>query len=90
VPGGGSRTVPSGLALGSTGRDGARPIVPGDGALLALSTPPLGSLTELFKPPVWAGPLGAPLTAGLPMPAGAVFGVAIELVQLPSLSQIRR
>jgi len=35
---------------------------------------PLGSLTELFRPPALAGPDGTPLTPAVPAPAEPAFG----------------
>src|ERR1700682_4612733 len=44
-------------------------LVPGAVGALAALPAPLGSLTELFRPPVFAGPDGTPLIAAVPAPA---------------------
>jgi hypothetical protein len=56
-------------------------LVPGGGgeASLAELPAPLGSLTELLRPPALAGPDGTPLTAAVPAPAEPAFGVPVAL-----------
>ena len=54
--------------------------VPGDVADFAEFPAPLGSLPVLLRPPTFAGPLGTPLTAGVPAPAEPAFGVPTALL----------
>jgi hypothetical protein len=49
-------------------------LVPGAVGSLAALPAPLGSLTELFRPPGLAGPGGTPLTAAVPAPAEPALG----------------
>jgi hypothetical protein len=48
--------------------------VPGAVGTFAEFPTPLGSFTELFRPPALAGPLGTPLTPAVPAPAEPAFG----------------
>src|SRR3954470_18628106 len=49
-------------------------LVPGASGTLAEFPAPLGSLSELFSPPVLAGPEGTPLMPEVPAPAEPAFG----------------
>jgi hypothetical protein len=49
-------------------------LVPGAVGSLAALPAPLGSLTELFGPPGFAGPGGTPLMAAVPAPAEPALG----------------
>jgi hypothetical protein len=49
-------------------------LVPGAAGDFAALPEPLGSFTELFKAPAFAGPLGTPLTAEVPAPVEPAFG----------------
>src|SRR5882757_5095392 len=51
-------------------------LVPGGGGAVSLDElpAPLGSLTELFSPPAFAGPDGTPLTPDVPAPADPALG----------------
>jgi hypothetical protein len=51
-------------------------LVPGAGGWVSFTElpAPVGSLTELFKPPALAGPDGTPLTPAVPAPAEPAFG----------------
>jgi hypothetical protein len=60
--------LPVGLILGG-----------GGGGTLAALPMPLGSLTELFTPPMLPGPEGMPLTPVVPAPAEPAFGVPTAL-----------
>jgi hypothetical protein len=53
---------------------GSAPGGGGDATFVALPTP-LGSLTELLRPPALPGPEGTPLIAEFPAPAEPAFGV---------------
>jgi hypothetical protein len=47
---------------------------PGASGILAEFPAPLGSLSELFRPPALAGPDGTPLMPAVPAPAEPAFG----------------
>src|ERR1043166_2061965 len=49
-------------------------LVPGACGTLAEFPAPLGSLSELFRPPTLAGPDGTPLMPDVPAPADPAFG----------------
>src|SRR5437868_14338459 len=49
-------------------------LVPGASGTLAEFPAPLGSLSELFRPPALAGPEGTPLMLEVPAPADPAFG----------------
>src|SRR3954447_19850869 len=49
-------------------------LVPGGKGVFAALPAPLGSLSELLRPPALAGPDGTPLTAALPAPAAPALG----------------
>lgn len=49
-------------------------LVPGGEAILAALPAPLGSLSELLRPPALAGPEGTPLTLAVPAPAAPALG----------------
>jgi hypothetical protein len=52
-----------------------RELVPEAVGILAELPAPLGSLTELLRPPTFAGPLGTPLIEVVPAPAEPALGV---------------
>src|SRR3954451_17266175 len=49
-------------------------LVPGASGTFAEFPAPLGSLSELFRPPALAGPDGTPLMPDVPAPADPAFG----------------
>jgi len=55
-------------------------LVPGASGDFTEFPTPLVSLSELLRPPAFAGPLGTPVTAAEPAPAEPAFGVPIGLV----------
>jgi hypothetical protein len=52
-----------------------RELVPGAVCTFAEFPAPLGSFTELLRPPAFAGPLGTPLIPDVPAPAEPALGV---------------
>jgi hypothetical protein len=62
-------------------------LVPGVVAAFWALPAPLGSLTELLRPPTFAGPLGTPLTAALPAPGAPALGDPTAL-PLPTLGPL--
>jgi hypothetical protein len=50
-------------------------LVPGAVCTFVEFPAPLGSFTELLRPPAFAGPLGTPLTPDVPAPAEPALGV---------------
>jgi hypothetical protein len=62
-------------------------LVPGGDAVFEALPAPLGSLSELLRPPALAGPEGTPLTPDVPAPAAPALGEPTALV-LPAVGPL--
>jgi hypothetical protein len=62
-------------------------LVPGGEAVFEALPAPLGSLSELLRPPALAGPEGTPLTPAVPAPAAPALGEPTALL-LPAVGPL--
>jgi hypothetical protein len=62
-------------------------LVPGGEAVFEALPAPLGSLSELLRPPALAGPEGTPLTLAVPAPAAPALGEPTALL-LPAVGPL--